>query len=1269
MYLKNVQLVGFKSFADKTDLEFLRGVTAIVGPNGCGKSNVSDAIRWVLGEQSAKALRGDEMADVIFSGTDGRKSYGMAEVSLTFTECGDVLKTGDLAGMNTHFDEVTVTRRIFRDGNSEYFLNRTACRLKDIQTLFMGTGIGRASYSFMEQGRIDKVLSSHPEDRRAVFEEAAGITRFKTQKKEALRKLEYTEANLLRVADIIREVKRQINSLQRQASKARRYQVLTSELKQLDTQLARHQFEEIQKTTQALEQQVADLRSRMDDVHLEIEAGEGNITNLREQAGGLETRRQEVLQRQRDIQTDIERHEIRIRTNAERISETQTTIQTAGREATDARNRAAQFGGSIGTVRAGLQAASDMLQRQAAELDQVRASLQELEKAERDQAGQVEQLQTKLLGLEGKLAGFRNEVTALDRQRQEKHLRIQKLAGERAVAEEERRRVSQRLDLLRGEIESHKHSFEQGCHAITGGEDSLREAESHCQNIVVGLAEAQRRLSERASRREVLCELEKSYEGYPEGAQAILRQVREASHTRPTDAILGTLASLIEVEPRFSTAIEAGLGKRLEAIVVADFRTALQLIDDLKNGELGRALFAVQQNGLSNGADGHTRTEAPAGSLAWARDVVRPQPAIQRLVEELLADMVIAQDLHQAIELHRRLPGLTVVTTAGEVLTHHGILSGGAGEVLPSQVLGRRREIAALSDEMATVEAEIRDLSRDRGEWEKRRHEAHQSLGDRQTELRFRETDLTRKEALLESLQTELQEIASRIMAIELEIKEQEKTAAENDSIQQHVRQDLAETEQQQAQAGSELSAGRFHSDDLAAQRRVRAAAVSDLGVAHATACQQIHGMENSIRDLESRVKEALEFADLREGEIRHNSQRIDQWQTENTAAQEAIQGRRSTVAAVAADLAVLEKDQARLNHEMQATIEVVRGHRNRLEQLQKEGTDLEVKLTEKRGDLSHLADRVSREHGADVNTLSLLPFRPELKGKATPKEAAPEPEDGPPPASAGQPPTWLPYNDWQDVALRIEELRAKVQAMGAVNLEAVQEYEELEQRHQFLTKEHQDLTVSKEQLHEILRKINITTRKMFAETFEAIRKNFQSVFSELFGGGRADLILMDESDPLECGIEIVAKPSGKQLRSIMLLSGGERTMTAVALLFAIYMVKPSPFCVLDEMDAPLDESNIDRFIRILERFLQQSQFLLITHNKRTIAMADALYGVTMEERGISKIVSVKFHRRDEPTAPVRVAEGYREGENAAANGGNGHGAPVEAAAIPAREG
>jgi chromosome segregation protein len=1195
------------------------------------------------------------MADVVFNGTTNRKPMGMAEVNLTFADAKEVLQTGKLAGFDTNYDEVTITRRLFRDGTSEYYVNKAPCRLKDVQSLFMDTGIGRSSYSIMEQGKIDKVLSSHPEDRRSIFEEAAGITKFKFQKRDALRKLEYTDANLLRVSDVIREVKRQISSLQRQASKARRYQALTAELKHLDVQLARHEFEVLQSEIQTIEKRAGELKTQIEDVRLEIASSEGNVTNLREQAAATENRRQQTLQRQRDLQSEIERLDLRSRTNSDRIQETQASIQTAEKEASEARTQWTDSNQKLEATRAALVESEARLRQQTADLEEVQKSLDDAVAAVGRHENAIQELQSALLNLEGVLANLRNQVAALDKQRQEIDARKQKLAADRNGVADEKQKMVQKVESFQAEIQSFKQTCDDSRNAMNGGEASLREAEAQCQLLTGRIMEEQKTLSEKRSRQEVLRQLQESYEGYSDGNQALMRWMQEpatAESPRPsTDKILGTLANLIDVEPRFAAAIETALGRALQAIVVSDADCVVQLFHRLHSGDWGQATLALN-NGNLHAPEPLPPPPAPlAGSIDWANKVVKPRPQVATLVTKLLADTLVVPDLDTALNLHRQSPSLTYVTLTGDLMDGCGVLTAGSRKATNVQLIGRRNEISSLGEDVARHEASLQQLSASKGEWEGRLTIARQSLGDRQSELRLQESDLGKKEGLLATMRSELQGLENRLSAVAWEIEDLDKQRAENEASHARLAQELTDAQKRQGETQQQLDTARREAGEAASRRAVHAERVQEIRVAKATAEEQIRSQSSQAAALEEQMRHLQEMITTRENDCRAGRQRIVQWEGENAQAAQQVKGVQQEKDSLAQTIATIEAEKARIEAEIHSTVETLRGHRDRIDKMQEELTESEVKIAERRGDSTHLSERIIREYTTDLAIVKLLPLQPppEVEPSAVENETAPAGDELPPESEAADgeggesksrfklipiSDAMLPFADWDAVALRIEALRARIQSMGAVNLEAVQEYEDLEQRHTFLTREFNDLTVSKEQLLQIIQRINETTRKMFHETFEKIRHNFQTTFTDLFGGGSADLLLLDEQDLLECGIEIVARPPGKRLQSISLLSGGEKTLTAVSLLFAIYMVKPSPFCVLDELDAPLDESNIERFVRMLKRFLEHSQFVLITHNKKTIAMADGIYGVTMEEHGVSKVLSMKFAQRAAKHAP-----------------------------------
>lgn len=1202
MYLKQLQMIGFKSFPEKTSLEFISGVTAIVGPNGCGKSNVCDAIRWVLGEQSAKALRGGEMADVIFNGADSRKPLSMAEVSLTFSGCKDVLKTGALANLDVNFDEVTVSRRIFRDGHGEYLINKTPCRLKDVHSLFMDTGIGRSSYSIMEQGKIDMILSSRPEDRRAIFEEAAGITKYKSQKKEALRKLEYTEANLLRVGDILQEVKRQMNSLHRQANKARRYQEMMQELSRLDTTLARHDYDQLTAEIRKLEGEQQSLLTRIEDARLEIHAAEGGIHEQRSLLEKAENEIQNTIREQSDVQGQIDRDQDRIAVHLERIREAEASISLAEKESAGIREEHQRSNAELQKLLEHLRTANETLAASQASLDAVQHELAESERAHRAQVELRNELQGRLLDCDSNLANLRSQLASLEKQKKQAAERRKELEQDQVRWLHKQEEQKHRIESMNGEILSFQTAFSQNKDTVQGTEENLRKARHEVRQLQADLVESQKFLAEKSSRLEVLRQLEAAYEGYSEGAQAVIRKLSEkgsaeAGAPNELSRMVGTLASLIDVDPKYALAIEAALGTALEVIIVRQNDDAMELLRQLRQENLGRASFA-----LPFSLPTPQQYDLPLGGLIFASHAIKPAPEVEALTRHLLGDTVIVESLEKALQLRATHPSFAFVTLDGEIVSEMGIVTGGSHTAASFNLLERRNEIHALEQEVRHLEDGVSDLSRRKGEWEARLNLFEQSLDTKRDEARSSEVMLAEKNGELKRLQNESGEISSRIDIILREMTGLDQQAAHDQaSIEQLLGEIDTESETRDGLSDRMKELDR----NIAVQEReveARRLSAGDARVEFGKKQEFLAGLETQKSTLEQQVAGLDQNLSNRLAQVRDLRGRIVQWNGEIAACQERIRGKEASRDAIEARRKTLVEEKQAMVAKIEEQERSVEDLRQKLENLQAEGHQIDLRISKQKIECDNLVQRIFSQYHVDL--------------RGTPpsvEQAATEPEP-----------------NWEEIQARVVELRSKLEAAGPVNLEAVKEYDELQERHSFINKEFEDLNKAKGDLHEIITRINKTTKELFSETFEKVKTNFQQVFGELFGGGKANLLLLDETDPLECGIEIVAKPPGKQLTNISLLSGGEKTMTAVALLFAIYMVKPSPFCVLDEMDAPLDESNIGRFIKMLQRFLHQSQFLLITHNKKTIAIADVIYGVTMEEPGVSKPVSVKFTSDEE---------------------------------------
>jgi chromosome segregation protein len=1237
MYLKNLTVFGFKSFADKTALNFQPGVTAIVGPNGCGKSNVSDAIRWVLGEQSAKALRGGEMADVIFTGTDGRRPMGMAEVSLTLGDMDeDHLRA---AGVEVAYNEVTLTRRIFRDGNSEYFVNRTPCRLKDIQQLFMGTGVGRTSYSILAQGHITQILSSKPEDRRMIFEEAAGITKYKSQKREALRKLEYTEQNLLRIADLIREVKRQIGSLQRQAGKARRYKQISQELQHLDTQLARHQFD-------VLQAEIAEKQTAAEKLRGEIEAGsadvlrcEDEIKHLRERLMELEHEVAEQQQRSLELKGETDRHESRIQFNEERLRELAEQNAKALAEITQAEERCHAATAESQAVTDRLAASESALAQHRQSLEQKQQALSAIETDLRRRQDALREAQADAFAAAQDLTRIRNEITALDLQKQGNSIRLEKLSAEKLQLEEERTRLEARLQEFTASVEVEKLSAQTKRGTVEQRQNRLRELQVELQAAAAEQDQFLQAQAEKRTRLNVLEQLEGSHEGFSVGTQAALRQSRK---------VIGSLADRIRVPDSYVVAIENALGHHLQLVLTEQPESAQQILADLTANKVGRASVAALamewdakqlafegDMAPGSGLDAIQNGLQP-GQVIHALTVVQAEPSVEKLLKALLGRTFIACDLATATaQAQNGHAGCDFVTLTGDLLSRHGVYTGGylngnGNPKGPASILGRKNQISELHGELTEVQIRVAEMSRKRGALVSEQTELQAGLQQAQTELREQEVAIATREGEFNALQNSHRLLHQKIETVVFEI--QSLAAQEQEGAQKRdaLAAQLSELEARERSAQEQLAALAAELENLRQQRDAAHAALTESKVALAAEEQLLASFRQQQQSLASRIQELTQAMEQRRAEVSSFVGRKQQAESEIQDSRhqiERLQHEREQVNALAAEL--LGRKQAQ-ETDVTAREERLREQRNRLTGLQEQRGAVDVELAQKNMSVQNLRERIQQKYHVNLDdvrgeciTITLADEGPAKVHVMTPDEMA----------ATGA------ATDWAAVARQIESLQQRLDEIGPVNLVAIEEYEETEQRYQFLTKQNDDLVAARAQLLEVISRINVQTRQMFAETFEKIRENFRAMFTEVFGGGKADLILSDQNDVLESGIEIMARPPGKQLQSISLLSGGEQTMTAVALLFSIYQVRPSPFCVLDELDAPLDEANINRFVHILQRFLTHSQFIIITHNKRTIGMADVLYGVTMEERGISKIVSVKFHKTDDPAPAAATGE------------------------------
>ncbi len=1222
MHLQSLELFGFKSFADKTVLNFHEGITAIVGPNGCGKSNVLDAMRWVLGEQSAKSLRGGEMADVIFNGTDTRKPLGFGEVSLTLTDCGTEL------GVDWH--EVRVTRRVYRDGNSEYFLNKTPCRLRDIQSLFADTGVARSAYSMMEQGKIDLILSARPEDRRAVFEEAAGITKYKAQKREALRKLEATEANLLRISDIIKEVKRQIGSLQRQAGKARRYQALLADLQVLDTHHSRKHLERLEHDLKTCRAEIERIGDGERAAREKIDNRESQLAERRSGLDEIDAQIADVRTEVEHLQSEIGAHRSRIEFNRQRTEEIAELIGRAQSEIAAAETKRARQQLEIQELKSLVDKTSHVLQSKRAEVDKLGALATKLQAERAAHEEELQTLQVASTKHEDRVSTLEEEHSSLAVRRESTLEHLRSLEATLSGAQETREKSEHALMAVRGTTESERKKVELLLAEAQAAERTLQQHQDFHHEVEKDLTALERALAEKESRLDVLKQLNDEGEGLAKGSQAVLRGLDDRK--RIQSSIAGALVAQLEVDPKFVAAIEAALGRNLHTIILQDGAIASEIIGKLSQKKLGKTALFVP--GLSESSAAPNRTLLPERALSWALDAVHAPDSLQPLIQQLLHDVLIFTELDEAIAFRKTASRFPIATLAGEFISIEGIVFGGSSGAEKESLLERKGRISILTAEQSVLHARRDTLHQKRNETrnavEKARTQlevaraAHRTADLAQsasgTRIAILEREMDLASGRLDDLRSEQSTLTQqmgvadeRMAALEKELK-----TARQEFAKQTGRRELVEAARQEAiaeHAGAveqlndlrlTVATEQQRHDSLMAQRQPMTVRETELTEAIAARTADIASFENRLAAQANESKTA-------EGSIEQDTKRRE----ERKAALTALTNKRTESVAI---LNSAESD--------------LRTVRDSLNELHDRRAAQQVRESQLQMKIDHLVDHVQRRYHLDLRNFA--PDQPafdktlRVQFKRNDKEIA---------AQA--------TIDTAEIEKVISELTQQLDNMGPVNLEAVQEYDELEGRYRFLETQNNDLTTARRELLDVIARINSTTRKLFAETFAQVRVNFREMFAELFGGGRADLSLMDENDLLNCGIEISAKPPGKQLQAVSLLSGGERTMTAVALLFAIYMVRPSPFCVLDEMDAALDETNINRFIKVLERFVAQSQFIIITHNKRTIARADILYGITMEERGISKLVGMRL--ADRP-------ENYADAEPASNGNGNGNG-------------
>lgn len=1189
MRIKQLELVGFKSFPQRTVLDFPSGVTGVVGPNGCGKSNIVDAIRWVLGEQSPKHLRGDAMEAVIFNGNETLSPLGMAEVSLTFDNDRPPAPPTDLdlevSTLPAHIRElaeITISRRYFRSGESEYLINRMPCRLKDITELFLGTGVGSKAYAIIEQGRVEQLINAKPEDRRLFIEEAAGTTLYRARKQAAERKMERTRENLSRVNDILHEIDRQTQYLERQAKKAEAHKRLVEELRGLELRVSGRQWQALRQELAALDATRERLAGEGDRLRAELDANqrahqaaaaavaeaEHGHAAARERLAVLEAERQSVQQRIAMLdeqRAERERRHARLGEDAEAARAAQGATSERLRQAEREREASAQYlafdEGELRHCEEALDAGRGALATLSAALEAAKGAL-------------VEQV--------GREVEVRNALGGLARRREEIARQLDKLRNEERELERRREEIDAQLLARRADLERLRGEL-----ARATGEQETRA------NELRALAEARRRWERQAvevegvvvqarSRLASLEQIQSNYEGFHRGVRAIMR---EEHHP---DGVLGVVADVIDIPQQYERAVAAVLGDRLQYVIVSGEEQGAEAVDRLRQAAMGRSSFIPLRPRVPDLA----AVQSLNGTSRQMLDLVRVRDEYRGVAQALLGEVVLVPDLTTAIAMWRQHGvRVTLVTPDGDVLDPSGVITGGSDRPIEEELLARRREIEQLrasAESSGRQLAEVRAQLDEAGQAMAVAEAAVQALGEGAHQLTVQ---IVAAEKDVERLEIERPQCCSRRDVVRYEIDgllEEERAAAGAEATQrqrhdalaalhQTLEQALVErrSETDEAVARTEALTGQVTAVKVrVAERRERqaaaAGAVDALGAQHAELAERLTALQAD-REQAERERTALEqdVAAARAREAEQVAQRA--------ALETAVVAGATAVEAAAGGLRAVEQR----GRELQGALDELRTAQSQAEVARSE--------TRLRGE--HLLAAMREKYEIDLTTV---------------EPAAAEDE-----------------GDDEEERARVDAVRQRLLRLGEVNVGAIDELREFEERGTFLRTQRDDLQRSLADLERTIQKLNRASRTKFAETFARANETFQRVFPRLFRGGEGRLVLTNEHDLLESGVEIVVRPPGKRLDTVSLLSGGEKALVAVSLIFSLFLINPTPFCILDEVDAPLDDANIGRYSQMIREMSAHSQFILITHNKRTMESADILYGVTMQEAGVSKVISV----------------------------------------------
>jgi chromosome segregation protein len=1208
MKLKRLEITGFKSFYDRSSIEFPEGITAVVGPNGCGKSNVIDAIRWVMGEQSVKQLRGKSMEDVIFSGTNGKPPLGMAEVSLTLSN-----DNGSAPEELKDFTEINVTRRLFRSGESAYLLNKQPCRLKDIHNIFLGSGMGSKSYAVIQQGNIGVITEAGPEERRYFVEEAAGVTRYKHHKAEALRKIDMTQQNLLRVADIIVEIKRQMDSLKRQARKAELFNKYQGRAKELDVRLGLHHIQAFTRQIDETEAMLQHLRDADLQQTAELKTLDAAVEDIKIERWQKNQAIAERKTQKYDLQRTVDRMENdlkHLRGEIERLMRERSELQGA-RQGMEEKNQSMLA--EIAQAEAEGQQLRESIAGLRTNLDRERSAQEQLDAELTGMNQTLETAKAHLLDLMAREAQYRNVHQNASSNRENLKRRLKRIDEEEALSHQKIAQAQERERQAQGRIEAVKAEIETLNGRITETRQRLDEKSKALGALVKQLQSLELERSTVRSKYATLKKMEDNFEWYKDGVRAVMKHARPAGGAEDAgpaaadsglEGIVRLVADVIEPEPAAAMAVEAALGETLQYIVVESQSAGLKAIDYLQRHNAGRSGFIPVSALHDTSADIASRPD-PSRLLLHQVSV---QPGFEAIAQALLGNVVLAETIEEAVALFNQNGKIqTLVTRNGDVVSPRGFLIGGSKDAA-SGILMKKQELKALQQQSRSLEQRIESTRADLKalEAEVRQLDIQlQQLIEKKNQARESEIE---SEKALYKVTEELKSLRRQLEIIQLEQEQLLGEASDLDDEIGKTDRALAAITSDITSAQTAVAANSQRISELKAQQQEASQKVVNLKLEMTALSARLENTSGSLRRLREFQADGLRRLEQLALEIDQKAEKAAASQTKVAQFEQALAESYRQIAGLDQEIARGETDYAAIDAKLKESDERIAEIKDRREKALEQFRMLELEQAQRKLKREHIAGQLEDRYQTPFAELS-------AQIAATAAAAA---------DTAG---------DLAALEAELSRLRTKIARIGDVNLGAIKEYQQLHERHDFLQSQKEDLEKAIDGLHQVIRKINTVSQERFMQTFQAINAKLAEVFPRLFNGGTAELVLTEPDRPLETGVEYMIHPPGKKLTRMSLLSGGEKAMAAIAFIFAIFLIRPTSFCLLDEIDAPLDESNVFRFNDLLQHIGEKSQIIMITHNKRSMEFADTLFGITMEQKGVSKVVSVNLKRPEAQAA------------------------------------